>query len=261
MEKQSPIPVKHIILFLSFCFEKGLSPKSITTYLAGINYYHKLNGFYDIKEVFIIRKLLEGCHRSRISLDNRAPITLSVLVNICNSLPMVCYDNFEVKLFTSIFVLAYFGLFRVSELVATSINHCENSLQENDVSFTHNNNYLMVRLRHFKTNQRGKPVFLKLPRQTSLPCPVEALENYLVCRPNVQGSLFCHKNGTVVTRSQFSSVLSKSIRFNSTLVAPYKSHSFRIGRATDLASLGYSAETIKQLGRWNSGCFNNYIRA
>lgn len=66
LPKQLPIPVPQIILFMSFCFEKGLSPKSISTYIAGINYYHKLCGFYDLSNVFLIRKLLEGCHRSRI---------------------------------------------------------------------------------------------------------------------------------------------------------------------------------------------------
>ena len=45
-----PIPVLHIILFLSFCFEKGLSPRSITTYLAGVNYFHKLKGFNDFSD-------------------------------------------------------------------------------------------------------------------------------------------------------------------------------------------------------------------
>ena len=53
--------------------------------------------FDDLKKVFIISKLPEGCHRSRISLDNRAPITISVLSKICRVLQRVCYDSFEVN--------------------------------------------------------------------------------------------------------------------------------------------------------------------
>lgn len=260
LEKQMPIPVQHIILFLSYCFDRGMSPRSISTYLAGINYYHKLNGFYDLRKVFIIGKILEGCHRSRISLDNRAPITMQVLIKILNVLPRVCYDNYEVRLFTAIFILAYFGLFRASELVATSQYHFRNSLQENDVFFLENGAYLVVRLRHSKTNQRGNPVFLKLPKQANFPCPVKAVETYLLCRTNVQGPLFSHKDGSVVTKSQFSAVLSKAVKCSYYVVNHYKTHSFRIGRATDLASLGYPSDVIKRLGRWSSNCYSNYIR-
>lgn len=222
LPKQLPIPVQQIILFMSFCFEKGLSTKSISTYIAGINYYHKLCGFYDLSNVFLIRKLLEGCHRSRISLDNRAPITMPVLVAICNSLPKVCYDNYEVKLFSSIFILAYFGLFRISELVTVGKYHLGNALHINDVSFLESSTYIVIRLRNFKTNQRGKPVLLKIPEQLTSPCPVRALSEFLFVRPKLQGPLFCHKDSSAVTRSEFSAVLAKSIGQNPTLVAQYK---------------------------------------
>lgn len=240
---------------MSYCFEKGLSVKSITTYVAGINYYHKLHGFTDFNNVFVIRKLLEGCHRSRISRDNRAPLTKPVLLAVGNSLHSVCYDDYEVKLFYSLFILAYFGLFRVSELVAVGKYQFENALNFNDVSFVENK-YVVIRLRHFKTNQRGKPVFLKLPRQSGSLCPVQSLTEFLSVRPRVQSQLFCHRDGSVVTRTQFSAVLSKAIKQSPFSAVMYKSHSFRIGRATDLASQGYPSEAIMKLGRWTSNCFS-----
>ena len=40
----------------------------------------------------------------------------------------------------------------------------------------------------------------------------------------------------------------------------FKTHSFRIGRATDLAAEGVNADTIKMMGRWSSNVFCKYIR-
>lgn len=185
---------------------------------------------------------------------------MPVLVAICNSLPKVCYDNYEVKLFSSIFILAYFGLFRISELVTVGKYHLGNALHISDVSYLESSIYIDIRLRHFKTNQRGKPVLLKIPQQLTSPCPVRAPSEFLFVRLKLQGPLFSHKDRSAVTRSQFSAVLAKSIGQNPTLVAQYKTHSFRIGRATDLASQGYSSEAIRKLGRWTSNCFNIYVR-
>ena len=40
----------------------------------------------------------------------------------------------------------------------------------------------------------------------------------------------------------------------------YKTHSLRIGRATDLASQGASQDEISRMGRWFSSTVKNYIR-
>ncbi|XP_053392611.1 uncharacterized protein LOC123564884 [Mercenaria mercenaria] len=255
-----PIPVSHVLLFLANCFERGLSPKTIATYLAGINYFHKLRGFTDFSRVFIVNKLLEGTHRNRHTRDERAPLRKHVLEKVCNVLSTFCNDNYETKLFSALFTLAYFGLFRVSELVAPRTYHLGNALLRDDVSFMHNNCYVIIKLRHYKTNQRGKPVLIKIPRQNETICPVLKLIAFLELRPMYQVALFCHQNGAVVTRSQFTDVLSKAISRTCYRGGNFKSHSFRIGRATDLAIQGVSSEIIMKMGRWSSNCYKLYIR-
>ncbi|KAH3876406.1 hypothetical protein DPMN_000246 [Dreissena polymorpha] len=39
-----------------------------------------------------------------------------------------------------------------------------------------------------------------------------------------------------------------------------RTHSFRIGRATDLATQGITTETIMVLDRWKSTAYESYIR-
>lgn len=253
-----PIPVSHIVLFLSFCFEKGMSGRSITTYLAGVNYFHMLQGFPDLNQLFIVTKVLEGCRRGRVTFDKRAPLTKSVLLDICDKLPIVCYDVYEAKLFSALFTLAYFGLFRVSELTVST--PLQTTLQISDVSFCRNGQAVVICLRHYKTNQKGKPVFIKLPEQKGDICPVRNLREFLELRPKCYALLFCHKNGTVVTRSQFTHVLSRAIGLTRYQSGHFRSHSFRIGRATDLSIQGCPPETIMKMGRWSSQCYKLYIR-
>ena len=40
----------------------------------------------------------------------------------------------------------------------------------------------------------------------------------------------------------------------------YDTHSFRIGRATDLSKGGRSLSKIKRAGRWKSNAVYNYLR-
>lgn len=54
-------------------------------------------------------------------------------------------------------------------------------------------------------------------------------------------------------------MLQKTLQFNG-IQGHFRPHSFRIGRATDLAKQGVSESEIKALGRWESRAFQNYIR-
>ncbi|XP_060590037.1 uncharacterized protein LOC132745207 isoform X1 [Ruditapes philippinarum] len=257
---QWPISIQNIVFFISYCFERGMASKTITTYVAGLNYFHKLSGFYDISKIFMVSKLLEGCKKSRKSHDNRAPITKQVLKILCDMLPLCCYNAYETRLFTTLFIFAYFGLFRISELVVPKVLESRDVLWNSDISIIDNSKVLIC-LRHSKTNKTGVPVYLKLPKEKDNLCPVNALSNFLSMRPKTQGPLFIHNDSSPVTGTQFSAVLSKCVlRARLSFGCCYKTHSFRIGRATDLAIMGVPAKAIMKAGRWNSDCYKLYIR-
>ena len=112
--------------------------------------------------------------------------------------------------------------------------------------------FLKVRIGISKTNQYGKPVCLNIPAiQNEFICPVNTMQRYLSARGFFPGNLFCHSNSSPLTRYQFSAVLSKAISHAGLSSQHYKSHSFRIGRATSLAIAGVSSEEIKKLGSEN----------
>lgn len=123
--------------------------------------------------------------------------------------------------------------------------------------------FLLISIRVSKTNHTGPPTLLRIPiaeKASSSICCVTAVNHYMQYRPAHSKYFFCHQNSYPLTRSQFTGVLSKAVQRLGLPTHLYASHSFRIGRALDLAAKGYSSETIKHLGRWNSGAVNRYIR-
>ena len=92
-------------------------------------------------------------------------------------------------------------------------------------------------------------------------CPVTAVAAYLEIRPQTNSkALFLHILGTPMSRSFF-------VRHLRVLLAatPYKgekfnTHSFRIGRATDMLLAGASDATIQKIGRWSSNAYRKYLR-
>lgn len=256
-----PAPINHIALYILFCFEKGHSSVTIRTYMSGVSYHHKLRNWYDPKDIFLIKKLLESCSALRKSKDPRSPILFSHLQILCNCLPKVCFNAYEAILFRAAFTLAYFGLFRVSELVFTSSLQAHRPLMFNDVKFDERNRTLKVTIRDSKTSKQGTPVTLLLPCEKDPQlCPVCCLYTYCGIRPKMGQLLFIHSDGKPLKRTQFTSVLGKAVQMGKLGTGHFRSHSFRIGRATQLASDGVSMDVIQRLGRWKSNVCQLYIR-
>ena len=108
------------MLFITYCADKKFSSKTVMTYMYGLSYFQKQNGIPSLFDPFLIKNMLAGYKRLYSKKDLRAPITREILGKICNALPDICKSVYECKLFTAPYSLAYFGLFRVSELVFTS---------------------------------------------------------------------------------------------------------------------------------------------
>lgn len=251
--------MQNIILFIAYCAEKEFSPKTVMTYMHGLNFFQKLYGLPSLFDSFLIKNMLEGYKRLRSKTDARAPITKEILEKICKVLPHICKSVYECKLFTAAYSLAYFGLFRVSELVFTSEVQSDCPLQLEDIDCRVQSTAITVRLRKSKTSKT--PVMLRIPSDSRVEiCCVKAIQRYLKVRPNFVGFLFIHENLSPLTRSQFAAILAKSVRTLQLPESKFKTHSFRIGRATDLSVMGVSDHDIQQMGRWQSAAFNSYIR-
>lgn len=230
-------------------------------YIKSIGYFCKIRNCIDNSNSFLVHKTLEGLKRTGTVRRLRLPITQPLLASIISILPRVCFNAYEIRLFAAAFCLAFAAFLRVSEVTSVNKQSTLHALNIKDVLLDAKSESLFLCIRHSKADQFGKGVTMKVSRTNSPTCPVSHMRHYLEHRPSVIGPLFCHFDGSPLTRYQFSSVLKKSLAFLRPNYTMYTSHSFRIGAATAAAMAGYGDEVIKKAGRWNSEAFRLYIQS
>ena len=165
------------------------------------------------------------------------------------------FSGYETIMFTSAFQLAFFGFLRVGEFTSTSKKGGNiRALQISDVKLESSNSILRVLIRQSENDQRGRGFVLLIgPSKDKTVCPIAAYQKFIKIRPNVQEPQFLiHYNGAPLSRYQFSAILRKTLTFCDIKVGCYRSHSFRIGAASEAFNRGIPEETIKLWGRWRS---------
>ena len=91
-------------------------------------------------------------------------------------------------------------------------------------------------------------------------CPVKATMDFLRIRGTKQGPLLTHYNGSFLSRFQFNKILEMTLTLAGPEKRNVKSHSFRIGGATNAMFKGIPYHKIKEMGRWKSDEAKDYIR-
>lgn len=256
-----PAPLRHVTAFIAQLSIQGKSSSTINTYISALAYVHKINGWIDPTDNFIVKKLKEGCRRERSMTDSRRPISLPILKRLSELLPGFCKSTFEVRLFRAAFLLAFFGFLRVGEFTAPSKNDDgAHALSANDISLKFPD-AMDVKIRSSKTDQRGNSTTLAFEMGSDkLICPITAMHEYLSVRPFREGNLFVHFGGDPLTRYQFNQLLKMGIKMMGLNPQNFSSHSFRIGAATSAAINGVPIDVIKCIGRWKSSAVKLYIR-
>ena len=81
-----PVPVDTICAFIAYLSLNKFAHATMATYLAGIGFQHKVHGFENPGNCFIVGLMLKGVRRDRgASQDLRLPITLNHLSKILES--------------------------------------------------------------------------------------------------------------------------------------------------------------------------------
>jgi site-specific recombinase XerD len=162
-------------------------------------------------------------------------------------------------MFKSVFCLAFFGLFRIGELVCASKKTAQKGvLMIHDITFKQTS--MKVCIRFSKTDQTGKATTIMIEgNSTAVLCPVQATKEYIQSRGQHAGPLYCHFNRTFLSRFQFNKVLQTSLKLAGSQ-QHIKSHSFRIGGATHAICKGIPYQTVQEMGRWKSDAAKKYIR-
>ena len=120
--KEWPAPIQHIVAFIAHLSITGKAASSINTYISALSYIHKLNGWPNPSDNFIIKKLREGSRRQDRRLDTRRPITIHMLHKLSQVLQSISSSSYEEYLFRAAILIAFFGFLRVGEFTASSKN-------------------------------------------------------------------------------------------------------------------------------------------
>ena len=236
---------------------KGYATNTIRTFVSAIAYYHKLSNFPDPSSTFKIEKTFQGLKKIRPSADQRKPITPAIINQLIAQLRKSDMTTYDKTLFTTMFLVAFYGLCRVSEITHSKAN--KHNLQLNSVTVQAKQSRIVITFKSFKHSSTPQSVTINQQYPPNI-CPVQTVQEYIKIRNTSTQTLFVYSSGQPVTRTRFNSVLKQVATLSKLDSKLYTSHSFRIGGATLAARSGMSELTIQRLGRWHSKAFLKYLR-
>ena len=188
-----------------------------------------------------------------------------VLNQLVRSLIFTNSSAWQHSLFGTMFLIAFYGLFRIGELAAKSTNLASSVVQYHSLTFSTSNglsHIAKIRISEYKHNLSKRPFNILIAREDSSSlCPVTALLEYTRLRGNRPGPLFCHADFSPVSFHQFNTELQRCLTYCGLDISRYKSHSFRIVGACHAADKGFSDTQIRALGHWKSDAFKIYLRS
>jgi hypothetical protein len=260
-----PATEEVLLMYVTDMNNRGLSLSTIQVYLAAVRSLHIQEGLGDpLQNCLRLRYALKAVKQGSSPARQKLPVTHSIMQRIYAVLfPTTDIDNI---MLWSAFTLAYFGLFRASEVTVTSQwCHSSHYLQIEDVQIfsDHVGTYMTVRLKRSKTDveNRGTTVYIGCSQTTV--CAVCAMRLYLQVRVKNKPSLplFVFSSGQALTKQLFSKHLRLLLQQAGVDPTNYSGHSLRSGGATDAALSGLADWEIKLAGRWSSEAYQRYIRA
>lgn len=260
LERPHPLPAEptDICLFLTHLTQKGLAYRTVTTYTSAISFVHKMRQYPDPTIAYIVHKTLQGIRNKTSTTTTRqlSPITRDILKKLLAILPNSCTSLYDQKLWAAIFTLTYHACLRAGEAVYS--NSTEHTLSFDQVKLTTNS--IHIDFHSYKHSRSPTPTMVLQQDPDPVCCPVKTLGQYLRLRGTSQGPLFIHQNHIPVERQTLSAALKSTIQLIGLKPENYNTHSFRIGRATQLAQDNHPHNTIQTAGRWHSSAYLRYIR-
>ena len=139
------------------------------------------------------RDTLVGGERSHhCAIPAPTPVTRPVLHELVRSLRFTNSSGFQRSLNATMFLVAFYGLFRIGELATKSTRVASSVVQFNNLTFlsTHE---AKISISNYKHNTSNSPFDIIPAREVSQPfCPVAALLQYCLTSGDRPGPLFCH---------------------------------------------------------------------
>ena len=255
-----------ICLYGAYLVDKGIQSATLKSYYSAIKAVLRADGYLVDDNRVLLVSLSKACRLINDRVKTRLPIRKSLLEMILFEIEQKYAEKqpFLEILFKSLFLLAYYGLFRIGELA-----YSQHSVKAVNVHIGENKDKMLFILYTSKTHGlESKPQKIKITaqnlREKSFFCPFRLTRHYLAMRGNYyeeSDQFFVNRDNSPVTPSQVRKVLRNSLKALNLSPQNYGFHGFRAGRCTDMVvSYGKTVEQAKFAGRWKSNAVYKYIK-
>lgn len=247
-----------MVLYASFLADIGNSSATVSSYMSAIRYVLRHDGIQVSNTSCKLSSIIRACKLHNDVVTVRRPIRSGLLKLILAQVNEIFLGNgqpYLAALYRAIFVSAYYGLMRISELVG------KHAVMTGDVHLSKNPNKTKAKfvIRSSKTLIMGKrPQMIDIyPDYQVLGtplCPVKIINQFSKLRPprdDPKTQFFVFSDGSNVGEHHVRSVLRNCLK---RLHLPWRSfnfHGYRSGRATDLFKWNFSIDWIRKVGRWS----------
>ena len=243
-------------LYVTYLYHQcNLKVSSIPSQLSAITYFHSLSGYNNPAGSFLIIQLLLSYEKHDAPPRTRKSTTKPILQKLVKSIKAYLYEPYVQSMYIALFTLMYHALLRCSE-VSSNQNHSHN-LKSNQIRLS--KGHLKIFFQSFKHSKRPPPpVYVSATHDVT--CPVKACRAYLKFRSKESGPLFRWLNHKALAHNQIVKCLKLHLTLTGFKPIDFNTHSFRIGKTTDMAKQGYSYSLIALAGRWLSNAYLKYIQ-
>ena len=257
MQVKLPLSEQHLHLYIAHLHSIQYKHSTIATHISAISHYHKIASLPDPTTTYATAKILTGVKNSQVQLpDARRPVTRKILLGLVVALRSCTDNQYEYLLYKSLFTLMYYACLRASEVIQTDTP--QHIINVSQIQLLADHRSYRLHLNSFKhSNPGGFTIYVT--STTGQDCPVTSLTKYLKQRGSQPGPLYTII-GSPLTRHQFTRKLNHCLTYLNLPHRVYNTHSFRIGRTTDMAASNVPHTTIQHIGRWKSNAYLRYVR-
>jgi len=270
-----PFDQRKTLIFIDWLVRsRKLKGSTINSYLAGVRQLHVVKGLDPPNmRSSLVKLVLKGIeNRDGIQKRNgtkvgRLPMTMNMMLIFKHTITNSDIKRADKKLLWAVATVAFAGAFRSGEILSKheSTFDPDFTLLSRDVSW--NLEATGKTVIHFclkcpKESKTAAPTIVDLFQNDGPLCPVKALLSWHKLRKReLDKPLFRMENGTPLTGAKMNSFMSKFLDpYTDKSIGSFNTHSFRIGLASMLGSLGFSDEEVKIAGRWSSRAFEAYLK-
>jgi hypothetical protein len=271
-----PVSETDTAIFINWLIEsRKVKAGTINGYLAGIRQMHVMKGMEppqirsaSMKLILKGKQNAENTASRTGGNQKRIPVTMNMLRLIKEKIRIWDRDD-ETKLLTwAVSTMAFHGAFRAGEILAKEEKTFDRdfTLLTEDIKLMKDHKedqqVLIVKLKSPKEDRSGKAVIVEIYETKGTLCPIKAFLKWRkMTTPEKGMPMFRQRSGVPLTSRQFNlwlrELLEDVIDYKRTKIT---SHSFRIGLATTLGTLGFSTDDIKEAGRWSSNAYEVYLK-